>query len=130
MTQETPPVGMLDQLRQRLDTGLSMVQVRLGLLGTELEIEKQRLASSLAWGAAALVCLSVALVLLCGFVVLLLSEGYRLAALGVLTLAFLTGAAMLMRTAQHKLQTPSNLFRASLAELDRDRAALGRDSTP
>lgn len=117
-------------LRQRLDACLAMVHVRLGLLGTELEIEKQRLASGIFWGAAALICLTVALVLLCGLMILLLWEGYRLAVVGTLTLAFLAGSVILLRVAQKRLQAPSHLFRASLAELDRDRAALTPESKP
>ena len=124
MAEATPQSGMLEHLRQRIDAGLSLLQVRLALLGTELEIEKQRLLAGFFWGVAALISLTLALVMFSGLVILLLKDGYRLAALGVLAVAFLAAAAGLQRVAILKLQAGSNLFRASLSELDRDRAAL------
>jgi len=130
MADATPQSGLLEQLRQRIDTVLSLVQVRLALLGTELEIEKQRLLAGFFWGVAALISLTLALVMFSGFVILLLWDGYRLAAMGVLAVFFLAGAAGLQHVARLKLRTGSNLFRASLSELERDRAALTPTAPP
>ncbi len=130
MAEATPQSGLLEQLRQRLDAGLSLLQVRLALLGTELEIEKQRLLAGFFWGVAALISLTLALVMFSGFVILLLWDGYRLAAMGVLAVVFLLAAVGLQRVARLKLQVGSNLFRASLSELERDRAALAPTAPP
>ena len=116
--------GLLSQLRHWLDAGLALVQVRLALAGTEIELEKQRLLNGFFWGVAALISLTLAAVLFCGFVILLLWDGYRLAALGTLALFFLAGGAWLLGLSRRKLRSKSSLFSASLAELDRDRAAL------
>lgn len=116
--------GLFGQVQQSLGTALELVQVRLALLGTELGLEKQRLATGLLWGAAAFISLTVALVLLCGFVILLLWDGYRLAAVGVLALLFGGSGVLLLRAAQRRLGNGSNLFEASLAELARDRASV------
>ena len=87
--------GLFGQLQQSLGTVIELVRVRLALLGTELGLEKQRLAAGLFWGALALLSLTVAAVLFCGFVILLLWDGYRLAAVGVLALLFLAGGLLL-----------------------------------
>lgn len=116
--------GLFGQLQQSLGTVIELFRVRLALLGTELGLEKQRLAAGLLWGAMALLSLTVAAVLFCGFVILLLWDGYRLAAVGVLALFFLGGGLFLLQVAQRKLSAGSNLFSASLAELERDHASF------
>lgn len=113
--------GLFGQLQQSLGTVIELLRLRLALLGTELGLEKQRLAVGLFWGACALLSLTVAAVLFCGFVILLLWDGYRLAAVGVLALLFSAGGWLLLRAAQRRLSAESNLFSVSLAELERDR---------
>ena len=120
--------GLFGQLQQSLGTVIELLRVRLALLGTELGLEKQRLAAGLFWGAAALMCLTLAAALFCGFVILLLWDGYRLAAVGVLVLLFLGCGVFLLQVAQRRLGTESNLFSTSLAELERDRASFTSDA--
>ncbi len=101
-----------------------MAEIRLELLSSEIEEEKIRLVDSLLWAGLALMLLGIGVVLLCGFIVMLFWDGYRLAALGVLTLLFLGGGVLLMRTAREHLRIPGGMFHSSVAELARDRAAL------
>ncbi len=116
--------GLFVQLQQSLGKVIELFRVRLALLGTELGLEKQRLAAGLLWGAVALMSLTLAAVLFCGFVILLLWDGYRLAAVGVLALLFLGCGVFLLQVAQHRLGAGVNLFSTSLAELERDRASF------
>lgn len=116
--------GLFASLRRLLGTLLEIAQVRLELLGTDLELEKQRLFDALLLGLLALLMAGVGLVLLCGFIILLFWDGYRLAAVGVMMLLVLLTAAWLVRAARRRLQTPNGIFEASLAELQRDRAGL------
>lgn len=116
--------GLFASLRRLLATALEMAQVRLDILGTEVEQEKRRLFDGLLWGAVALLVLGIGLVLLCGFVILLFWDGYRLAAAGAMTLLFLAGSVLLMREARQRLRNPTSMFHASVAELERDRAGL------
>ncbi len=116
--------GLFGQLQQSLGTFIELLRVRLALLGTELGLEKQRLAAGLFWGAVAFMSLTVAAVLFCGFVILLLWDGYRLVAVGVLALLFLGCGVLLLQVAQRRLGAESNLFSTSLAELERDRASF------
>lgn len=124
MAHPAQPHGLFASLQRLLGTVLDMAQVRLALLGTEVELEKQRLFDGLIWGAVGLLALDIGLVLLCGFVTLLFWDGYRLAAVGVMALLFLAFAALLMHEARQRLRHPSGMFDASLEELKRDRAAL------
>lgn len=115
---------MFSSLRQLLASAIEMAQVRLDLLSTELEVEKQRILAGLLFGVAALLVLCVGVVLACGFVIFLMWETYRLTAIGVLALLFFGGGLWLVRSAQERLRTPGGLFAASVAELARDRSDL------
>jgi uncharacterized membrane protein YqjE len=116
--------GIFASLRRLLATALEIAQVRLALLGTEVELEKQRLFEGLLWGALALLAIGVGLVALCGFIVLLFWDGYRLAALGVITFVFLAAGVMLLRESKRRLHTPGGMFNVNLSELQRDHDGL------
>jgi len=124
MSDAAPPRGLLTSLRQLLSTLLEVAQVRLALLGTEIEAEKRRLFDGLLWAGMAVLLLGLGLVLLCGFVILLLWDGYRLAAVATLASLFLGGGALSMNCARRCLRSPSGMFDTSLAELQRDRSEL------
>lgn len=124
MSEPAAPGGLFASLRQMLATLVDIAQVRVQLLGNELEEEKLRIAGGLLLAGVGLMLLTVGTVLLCGFVVMLFAEGYRLAALAVLTLAFVAGGAFLVRAAGRKLRNPGGMFAATLAELADDRRGL------
>jgi uncharacterized membrane protein YqjE len=111
----------LASLRQLLNTLLETVQVRLELLGTELEAEKRRLVDALVFSAIALVCLALGLVLVCATVVLMVPQGARLLAVGALAVLFLATGWWLLRLARRRLRNPLGMFHASAKELARDR---------
>ena len=115
--------GLLASLRQLLGTLLEIAQSRRELISTELEAEKQRWFAALWLAALALVCIALGLVLLCGTVLLLFWEGYRLAACAGLAVVFLGGGALLLAQARQGLRQPGGVFQASVAELRRDRGA-------
>jgi len=126
MSDPAPPRGLLASLRQLVSTLIDIAQVRLELLGTEIEVEKRRLFDGLLWAGIALLLLGLGLVLLCGFVVLLLWDGYRLAAVATLALLFLAGGAMAVQQAKRRLRSSQGMFNTSLAELQRDQTALAK----
>lgn len=125
MSEPVHESGLFASLRRLLATALEIAQVRLELLGTEVELEKQRLLRGLFWAALALMVLGVGLALLCGFVILLFWDGYRLHAVGVMALLFLVAGTLMMREARARLRNPTGLFKTSAAELEQDRAGLG-----
>ena len=119
--------GLFASLSRLLATVLHIAQVRLQLLGTEVELEKRRLFDGLLWGGIAIVVLGLGLVLLCGFVILLFWEGYRLVAVGGMTLLFLVVGGLMLNHARMRLQNRSSskgMFDESLAELKRDQTDL------
>jgi uncharacterized membrane protein YqjE len=118
-------LGLFDSLKRALDSLLQIAQIRLELLGTELEAEKLRFFDALLKAAIGLLLLGLAAVLALGFVVLLFWDGYRLAAIGVLCLLFGGGGAWLLSRARQQLQVDEDgPFALSLGELRRDRAGL------
>jgi uncharacterized membrane protein YqjE len=114
--------GLLASLRQLLLTLLETAQVRLELLGTELEAEKRRVLDALVFAVLALVCLALGLVLLCGTVVLMFPDQWRFAVAGALALLLLAGGWALLLQARRRLHHPRGMFHASVNELARDRA--------
>jgi uncharacterized membrane protein YqjE len=116
--------GLFTSLSRFLDTAIEMSQVRLDLLGTEVEFEKRRVFDGLLWGAFAMLALDVGLVLLCGFITLMFWEGYRLAAVGVMAALFVAMGLLLMREARQRIRSPAGMFKVSVAELERDRGGL------
>ena len=124
MSDKDPAVGLFASLRRLLGTALEIAQVRLELLGTEVELEKRRLFDNLLRAVVALLLLGVGLTLLCGFLLLLVSEAYRLAALGVMALLFLSAGLLLLQRARQSVRNSKTMFDASLGELQRDRAGL------
>ncbi len=116
--------GLFASSRRLLATVLEIGQVRLEILSTEVELEKQRIFDGLLWGGAALLAIGVALVLACGFVLMIFWESYRLAATGLMAILFMTLGIVLARVAQQRLRNPESAIKTSLAELRSDLAEL------
>ena len=128
MNSRGPGLGLFASLRVLLDSGFGLARNRLALLSVELEEEKARILSLLAYGAAALILLSAGSVFLAMFVTVLFWDSYRLLALGLFAAIFLTAGGVALVAAKRQGDAGSRLFSASLAELDKDRAALGGDA--
>jgi uncharacterized membrane protein YqjE len=116
--------GLFDSVRGLMRTSVELAEVRLELLVTDLEVEKLRFAEVALRALLGLVLIGLGLVLLIGFLLLLVGDGYRLQAIGVLTLLCLGGGLLLLRAAKSRLQQGEPMFAASRTELQRDRDAL------
>ena len=116
--------GLFGSARSLLTTALELLQVRLGLLATDVEAGALRLFDALVLGLLALMGVTIGLLLLCALVLMLVQEAYRVQALGVMVLVFLGGGAWGLAVARAKLQLAGAAFEASRAELARDLAAL------
>jgi len=119
---------MFASLRVLLHSGLGLVRTRLELFGVELEEEKFRLLSLLGYGAAALLLLSAGLVFLAIFLTVLFWDEHRLLVLGLFAAIFLGAGGVALYVAWRTGNAHGRLFAASLAELAKDRAALGADA--
>ena len=122
-----PRRGLLDSLRSLLAHGLELLQTRAALFAAELEEEKARLLSLLAYGAAAFLLLAAGIVFLAVFLTVLFWDDHRLLTLGLLTAVFLTSGIAVACLALFLVRKRSRLFAASLAELAQDRAELESD---
>jgi uncharacterized membrane protein YqjE len=116
--------GVFASALRVLATLVELIQVRFELLATELEVQKHQLVGAALFGCLALISFAIGSLLACVFVVLALEPERRLAAVGVLALVYLGGAAWALGRARARLADARGIFAASLAELARDRAAL------
>lgn len=117
--------GLFTSLKRLLDTAVGIAEVRLQLLGTELEQEKLRIVGGLFLAACAGAALALAVLLVVGFVLVLFWDTYRLQSIAVMALLFAVAGALLGRLATQRLRAPEGgAFALSLGELRRDRDAL------
>jgi uncharacterized membrane protein YqjE len=123
MAESSSRGGLFTSLRRLAATALALAQTRLELLAVEFQEEKIRLASLLAYGAAAVILLAFGVVFLAIFLTVLLWDSNRLLVLGVSSVFLLGGGLICLLIARRYARTPSGLFAGSLAELAKDRAA-------
>jgi uncharacterized membrane protein YqjE len=116
--------GLFAAMRQLLHSAAQLALLRLDLLATDLELEKLRLVDVAVRALLGLMFIGLGLVLLIGFVLLLMWDGYRLEAAGVLTLLFLGGGGLLLQAAKRRLNDGEPMLAATRAEFARDQAAL------
>lgn len=115
--------GLYAALKQLGAVALAIVQTRLALFANEVAEERLRLATLAATGVAAIVALTVGLLLAVAFLVVLFWD-QRLWILGLGALSALLAGALFLRAAGRQARRPSALFAASLAELQADRERL------
>lgn len=129
MAASAPPppsgAGLLGSLRRLLDTVLELGQVRLELLGTELEEQKRRAFAALLWAGAGLVLLGAGLVVLAAGVLAYFWDSARWIAWAALLALYFGAAVLALSRARERLRAPGGAFASSAAELARDRQAVG-----
>ena len=116
--------GLFSSIRTMACTLLAIVQTRVELLSTELEEERIRLTSMLAWSFVMLFCAGLGVIFVTLLFVVALWDDHRLLAVGIPAAAFLLAAFASWRVVAAKAQAKPKLFSASLAELSRDRERL------
>jgi uncharacterized membrane protein YqjE len=124
------PFGGSAGLRERLDLLLQTAHTRLELLGLELQEEKLRLARLLLGTVLAAVLLGFAVVFALIWLTVALWDTHRQLGLGLATLITLALGLGAAGVAARAWAAGSGLFAASLAELERDRAALEQRRVP
>ena len=106
--------------RSLLGSGLELVQVRLSLLGVEVQEEVARLGRLWLLATVCCVLLAVGLVFVAILITVALWDSHRLLALAAFSAVFLTAGAVAWAMLHQGLQQGSGLFKASLAELRAD----------
>lgn len=125
-TDAAAPAGLFAALKASSVTLVGIVRTRLELLAIEVEEERIRLAALAVRAVAALFLLGLGSVLTVAALAALFWE-QRVLILGLGALLAVLGGLVLLGRCLAALQQPSALFRSSLAELDRDLAALRRE---
>jgi len=116
--------GMFQSFKIALAVLSSMLHTRLDLFVTEHEEERERLRRTLLLLLLLFFGLSFGLILLTIFLVVLFLDRGWIAAIGCLSAAYLgVGIAAALKLRSSFLQRPG-LFRATLAELGKDRDQL------
>jgi uncharacterized membrane protein YqjE len=116
--------GLLNSLKQLVATVGTIAQTRLELLGDEIQAEKHRVAQVLLFGAAAVFCLACSLLLVTVLVIVMLWESNRLLAIGGFSVMYLALGLALALAARKRAGAGTNLFQASIGELQKDRDRL------
>ena len=115
---------MFDSLRQLVTQLLSLLQVRIELLTTELSGELRRLAVILVWAAVGLLFVLLALLMIVATVIVAFWDTNRLLAVGLVALLFVVLAGLAVWQVLRRVRIGPPLLEGTLAELRRDRAAL------
>ncbi len=117
---------LLDSLRSLTGTLVETLRTRLELLSLDLEEAKLRFLSLLLLGALAFLGFALGMVLAVFWLVAVFWDTHRLLVMGLLTGFFLGGGALALAVLAWKAGKGPGLFAATIAELRKDRDALGR----
>ncbi len=116
--------GLLASVRVLFGTLLGMAQTRLELIATELEEERLHMARLLLYGFLALFFFGLGVLALSLLVIAAFWDTHRLAAITMVVVVYLGIALLSALCARRQLRRKPRLFSATLAEIDKDRAAL------
>jgi uncharacterized membrane protein YqjE len=118
--------NLFASIKNLVATGASIAQTRLEILSTDIQIARSRFLSLLVMLLFTLFFLFFGLVMFALLIVIYSWEGDRLFALSMMTGAFLAVGFILAMVVLRSLKTMPKLFEASIAELAKDRQALGK----
>jgi uncharacterized membrane protein YqjE len=118
--------NLLEALKNLLGTAAAVVQTRLELFSTDVQIAQTRLISVFVMIILTLFFLFFGLIMLALLIVIYSWESNRILALSLLTAGFLGIGLIMALVVKQTLKTMPKLFEASIAELAKDRADLNR----
>lgn len=113
-----------DAMKRMAADSLAILKTRAELLSLELEEEAIRFISYLVFALIALVCLSIALLLMVFFVVVLFWDTHRLAAISSLFVFFALAAAIIGLWIRNAIRQRGGFLSGTINELSKDVAAL------
>ena len=117
--------GLLGSAKRLLSTLIGVVATRLELLSDEWREERLRWLQMFLFASFAVFCFCMGVMLLAFFLVVLFWDEHRLVVLASLSFAFFVSGGWLVVKLKSKWLLGSKLFSVSLAELTKDRKALG-----
>jgi uncharacterized membrane protein YqjE len=127
MSAPRPPLA--GSLRALSATAIGILRTRLELLAVELAEEKNRLLSILLWSLGGLLALAMGILMLSFLVVAAFWDtNHRLTAFGVVAAVYFLAGIGALLFVRRKIANAPFTFDETLAELERDRQALGAAS--
>ena len=122
-------MGLLNSIKTLADTLLGIVQTRLELLANELEEDRLRMIKLIFFSFFMLFFFFLGMVLLTLLIVLVFWDSYRFLTIGLIAALYLGIAGGLAVYVMREIKGKSRprLFSASLAEIIKDRVALGAE---
>jgi uncharacterized membrane protein YqjE len=126
----TPLPGLVDSVRRLLATLVALLQLRADLLVTELEEQLHRLAGLLLWGAIALFCGTLTVLMLAFTLMVVFWDQHRVLTASLLTGGFAVVFLLSLWAVRRRLAARPRLLSATLQELQRDAATLRGEAPP
>jgi uncharacterized membrane protein YqjE len=116
---------IIASLKRLVRTAVELIRGRLELISLDVEEARLRFFSTLLLGAIAFLCLALGAVMGAFWLVVAYWDTHRMLVLGLLTGAFLGGGALALAALAWRARSGPRLFANTLAELEKDREALG-----
>jgi uncharacterized membrane protein YqjE len=116
--------AILSSIKNLGSTAVEMIQTRLELFSSDIQIGWQRLLSVLVLVIITLFSLLFGLVLLAILIVVLYWDSHRVLVLSLMTVGFLSIGILLALFVRAQINAMPKLFEASLGELAKDRDHL------
>jgi uncharacterized membrane protein YqjE len=116
--------GLLTSLKQLVVTLVAVVQTRLELLASEVQAEGLRLTQLLMLGISAVFFFACAVLLFTVLVIVAFWDTHRLLAIGGFAALYLGMGIGFALAARARAASGTQLFAASLGELEKDRDRL------
>ena len=129
--QEDPErISLRSAVTRIADAALGLVRTRLELAAVEYSEERGRIGQQFALLLAGVVSVLFAVLFAAAGVVAYFWDTHRLWAIGGVVVVFAIAGALLLWRRAEIANTPPTPFAASLAELEKDRAALFHSAPP
>ena len=111
---------MQDALSRLAAAALALVRTRAEIAALDFDEAGARAKSRVALLVIALLCFAVGILAATAFLIVIFWDSNRLAAIGVVTVAYLAGGALALWRFNVRQRTDPKPFAATIAELERD----------
>ncbi len=120
-------LGLFQALKGSASNLLTIGKTRLELFLTEVQIEKQKVLTTLAYGVLGAFCLLLFLLMFVAIIAIAFWES-KLVVISLFAGLFLILALILLNKAKQVFEKPSNLGKDTIAELQKDIALLKQEA--
>ena len=112
--------GLQEALTRLSAAAVALVRTRVEIAALDFDEAGKRAKERVALLVIGLLCLAVGVLAATAFVIVCFWDTYRLAAIGVVTIAYLLGGTLALWRFNVRQRTDPKPFAATIAELERD----------